>query len=535
MDPMIPIGKRNTLAEYMILSGADNRPPMLDKDLYYFWKSRMEIYMQNRENKRMILESVEHDPLIWPTIKENGVIRTKKYAELSATDKIQADCDMKAINIILQCLPTDIYSLVNHHRVAKDLWEKVQLLMQGTSLTKQERECKLYDAFDKFAHIKGESLDQYYLRFTQLMNDMNIYKMKLEQFQVNTKFLNRLPPEWSKFVTDVKLVKDLHTTNFDQLHAYLEQHELHANEVRLMRERTPYPNAYSSTVHQEACPQPQFVPQIEYTVSTVNQQTHLAEFPQIDSGLAVPVFKQGDDPIDAINKMMSFLSTVVTSRFTSTNNQLRNSPNPRQQAIIHDRRVTVQPFQERQNSYDASTSGTRANTSETGGNYSGQQRVVKCFNCQGEGHMARQCPKPKMKRDATCFRDKVLLVEAQGNGKVLNEEELEFLSYPGILEGPVTQSVITHNATYQEDDLDAYDSDCDEISTAKAVLMANLPSYGSDVLSEVPISNNTNNDMLNQSVRKIPYSEPSHFVEHPENEIHSDSNIIQYSQYVIES
>ncbi|GKD84329.1 hypothetical protein Tco_1355483, partial [Tanacetum coccineum] len=81
-------------------------------------------------------------------------------------------------------------------------------------------------------------------------------------------------------------------------------------------------------------------------------------------------------------------------------------------------------------------------------------------------------------------RDKVLLVEAQGNGKVLNEEELEFLADPSIAEGPVSQSVITHNAAYQADDLDAYDSDCDEISIAKAVLMANLSSYGSDVLFE---------------------------------------------------
>ncbi|GKC65002.1 putative reverse transcriptase domain-containing protein [Tanacetum coccineum] len=416
MDSMIPIGQKNTLAEYMILSGADNHPPM-----------------------------------------------TKKYAELFATEKIQVDCDLKATNIILQ----------------------------GTSLTKQERECKLHDTFDKFTHIKGESLHQYYLRFTQLINDMNIYKIKMEQFQVNTKFLNSLPPEWSKFVTDVKLVKDLHTTNFDQIHAYLEQHELHANEVRLMRER--------------------------------------------NFGLAVPVFKQGDDPIDAINKMMSFLSTVVTSRFPSTNNQLRNSFNPRQQATIHDGRVTVQPLQGRKNSYAAGTIGTRANTLGTGGNYSGQQRVVKCFNCQGEGHMATQCPKPKRKRNATWFREKVLLVKAQGNAKVLNEEELEFLSDPGILEGPVTQSVITHNAAYQADDLDAYDSDCDEISTAKADLMANLSSYGSDVLFEVPISDNTNNDMLNQSVQEMPYYESSHFVKHPENEIHSDSNIIPYSKYLIES
>nr|GEV54408.1 hypothetical protein [Tanacetum cinerariifolium] len=167
--------------------------------------------------------------------------------------------------------------------------------------------------------------------------------------------------------------------------------------------------------------------------------------------------------------MMSFLSTVVTSHFPSTNNQLRNLSNPRQQATIHDGRVTVQPLQGRQNSYDTGTSGTRADTSGTGANYSCQQRIVKCFNYQREGHMARQCPKLKSKRDATWFREKLLLVEAQRNGKVLIEEELEFLANPGVAEGPVTQSIITHNAAYQAYDLDAYDSDCDEISTAKAI------------------------------------------------------------------
>nr|GEV13815.1 hypothetical protein [Tanacetum cinerariifolium] len=138
-------------------------------------------------------------------------------------------------------------------------------------------------------------------------------------------------------------------------------------------------------------------------------------------------------------------------------------------------------------------------------------------------------PKAKEKKGCYMVHGKVLLVEAQGNDKVLNEEELEFLADPGIAEGPVTQSVITHNSAYQANDLDAYDSDYHKISTAKAVLMANLSSYGSDVLFEVPISNNTNNDMLNQSVKEMPYSEPSLFVAHPENDIHSDSNIIPYS------
>ncbi|GKF93535.1 retrovirus-related pol polyprotein from transposon TNT 1-94, partial [Tanacetum coccineum] len=121
-----------------------------------------------------------------------------------------------------------------------------------------------------------------------------------------------------------------------------------------------------------------------------NQQTHLAEFPQIDSGLAIPVFKQGDDPIDAINKMMSFLLTVVSSRFPSTNNQLRTSSNLRQQATIKDGRVTVQPCQGRQSSYAAGSSRTRVNASGTRGRNSSPPRIVKCFNCQEEGHMARQ-------------------------------------------------------------------------------------------------------------------------------------------------
>ncbi|GJR49524.1 retrovirus-related pol polyprotein from transposon TNT 1-94 [Tanacetum coccineum] len=520
----------STLAEYMILSGTDNRPPMLDKALYDSWKSRMELYVRNREHGRMVLKSFEHGPLIWPTIEENGVTRTKKYVELSATEKIQVDCDLKATNIILQGLPPDVYALVNHHRVAKDLWARVQLLMQGTSLTKQERECKLYDKFDefdKFAHVNGESLHSYYL---------------------------------SKFVTDVKLVRDLHTTNFDQLHAYLQSHKLHANEVRLLRERhqdplalqqvsssqsqsqygvahrsqqysTTYPssslaisyppaqhsNAYSSMIYHDAYPQPQSIPQTEYIVFTVNQQSHIAEFPQINSGLVVPVFNKGDDPIDAINKMMSFLLTVVSSRFPSTNNQQRNSSNPRQQAIINDGRVTVQPYQGRTNSYAVGTSGSRGNIVGFRGRNSSQQRVVKCFNCQGEGHMARQCMQLKRKRDAAC------------------EEELEFLADPGIPEGLVTQSVITQNAAYQADDLDAYDSDCDDITTAKVALMANLSRYGSDVLSEVPNPDNTHNDILNQSVQEMQYSVHSDYVEHPENEITSNSNIIPYCQYLIES
>ncbi|GJZ45801.1 hypothetical protein Tco_0593397 [Tanacetum coccineum] len=126
--------------------------------MYDSWKSIIELYMMNRQHGRMILESVKNGPLIWLTIKENGVTSPRKYSELTPVDAIQADCDVKATNIIFQRLPPEVYALVSNHRNAKELWERIQLLMQGTSLTKQERECKLYDEFDKFAYKKGETL-----------------------------------------------------------------------------------------------------------------------------------------------------------------------------------------------------------------------------------------------------------------------------------------------------------------------------------------------------------------------------------------
>nr|GEX93715.1 hypothetical protein [Tanacetum cinerariifolium] len=128
--------------------------------------------------------------------------------------------------------------------------------------------------------------------------------------------------------------------------------------------------------------------------------------------------------------MMSFLSVVVTSCFPTTNNQMRNSSNSRQQATINDGRVTLQPVQGKQISFATGTS--RTYTLAASGSNSGKQRIVICYNCKGEGLMSKQCTKPKRKRDDTWFKDKVLLVQAQANGQILPEEELAFLADTGI-------------------------------------------------------------------------------------------------------
>ncbi|GJX37148.1 putative reverse transcriptase domain-containing protein [Tanacetum coccineum] len=164
----ITIVKMSTLAEFMIVAGAKNRPPMLDKSMYESWKSRMELYFQGKDHGRIILNSVENNPLIWPIVEQdNDTIRPKTYEELSDKEKHQADCDLKATNIVLQGLPPDVYSLINHHRVAKEIWDRVKLLMQSTSLSKQEREMYKLDPVTLAPKDKNyKETHIYYLKHT---------------------------------------------------------------------------------------------------------------------------------------------------------------------------------------------------------------------------------------------------------------------------------------------------------------------------------------------------------------------------------
>nr|GEZ03803.1 hypothetical protein [Tanacetum cinerariifolium] len=114
----------------------------------------------------------------------------------------------------------------------------------------------------------------------------------------------------------------------------------------------------------------------------------MTKLPQLDSGLAIPVFNPGDDPIACLNKAMTFMSLVAASRFLSTNNQLRTSSNVRNHATIQDGRVIVQHVQGRQVKSYAGTRNKGNATSLKGNNASGKARVVKCYNYQGEGNMA---------------------------------------------------------------------------------------------------------------------------------------------------
>ncbi|GJV03320.1 retrovirus-related pol polyprotein from transposon TNT 1-94 [Tanacetum coccineum] len=258
-------------------------------------------------------------------------------------------------------------------------------------------------------------------RFSLLLNDMNIYNVKLEQFQVNTKFFNTLPPEWRKFVIDVKLVRDLHTTNIDQLH--------HANEVRLMHERNSDPLALVAT-HQMT-QSPYQTHQNSYQNSQFQPQDSLYQSPQYGS---------------------PYKSQRYSNNQSSTPLSITYPSNDYQSSVHHN-----------------------------------------VYSSPSSIHQMEYAP------------------------TINQQQQPKF---------PQLDSA---------DDLDAYDSDCDELNTAKFALMANLSHYGSDALAEVHNPDNVDNNMINQGMQVMPSSEQSNVVNHSKTEITSESNIIPYSQYVTES
>ncbi|GKB58620.1 retrovirus-related pol polyprotein from transposon TNT 1-94, partial [Tanacetum coccineum] len=544
---------KETLAKFLLLcvfnsddiqaAGSDTRPPMLDRTDYESWSQRIRLYCRGKENGLHILQSIDQGPFELGTTRntlgttpEGGVLlgpeRPRTYDDLSDNEKKRYDADVRATNIVLQGLPKDIYKLINHNIEAKAIWDNVKMLLAGSELTKEDRESQLYDEFERFKMLPGENINEYYVRFHKLVNDMRNIRMTMPNIQLNSKFVNNMSPEWDRFVTAVKLNKGLKETNHEQLYAYLKQHEKHAAQDRLIIERiTPTANdqlAFVSTVQPHA--PTLHVQSHQYPSSSATPQSpqfpHFPETSQPDFG-----HTQTDEILDNLTKQMALLAQSFRATLPQTNNQLRTSSNTRNQATIQD-------------------AGNGGAQNRAGNANAGQGKPVKCYNCNGLGHIARNCTQPKRPQNSDYFKDKMLLMQAQENGAVLNEEELLFLTGEqantfdaDVDNQPVQDLALNEDNIFQADECDAFDLDVDDEPTAQSIFMANLSSAGlanqqvgpsnASILSEVHILENA----IDYSVTNLDEHEIHNEVQQA-NVIDStsvdmgNSNVIPYEQYL---
>nr|GEV97146.1 hypothetical protein [Tanacetum cinerariifolium] len=369
-----------------------------------------------------------------------GPERPRVYSDLTHEEKDRYNTDVWATNILLQGLPKDIYTLINHYTNAKDIWDNVKMLLEGSELTKEDQESQL--------------------------------------LQLNSKIVNNMLPEWGRFVTAVKMNRGLRDSNYDQLYAYLKQHETHAKENKMMLELFSQP-----TVDPLALMSNVSNPQ-HYSPSSLASSSTQVPQPLADSSLSL-----AENLIENLTNMLALLTQSYKTFLPQTNNQLRTSSIVKNQATIQDGRVVVQ------NNRVGNVNPRQARPR--------QARPVKCYNFNGTWHIAHNCTQPKRPQNSEYYKDKMLLMQAQENIVALDAEQLLFLAGgqdnafdDDVNEQPVQDLALNVDNVFQADDCDAFDSDVDEALTAQTMFMANLssadpitnkarPSYDSDILSEV--------------------------------------------------
>nr|GEY45645.1 serine/threonine-protein kinase HT1 [Tanacetum cinerariifolium] len=406
-------------------AGTDNRHPMLEENDYESWRIRIERYIKGKPHGKLIWKSIQNGPTPHPQTTdpapEGDAVpppRNKRDKEFTEEDNKNELVDIHAINILSQGLLRP-----------------------------------LFDESERFRANGNELIQDYFVCFHKLVNDMKVTQLDIPTHQLNTKFANNLPSDRGKYVTHTKNNMNMSTITYVELFTHLRTYEEHALKSLKKKEQ-------SSVV----------VDPLAYLAKTT--PTH-----STTSHVTVPTLQSsGDSHNDAmlatINQIANWLSGLQ-KQFPPTNNQLRTSSNPKTHATVHDGQIVTETVQRRA----PSNTGTKGiQTTGSGVNNSGKK--VICYNGRGKGHVVRHCKEPKPTRDSQWYHDKALLMQAKEKRAVLDAKAEAFLA-DVVCTAPYDQPLaLTTTNLFEANHEDAYDSDVDEGPHASVDFMANLSSIG---------------------------------------------------------
>nr|GEX60930.1 hypothetical protein [Tanacetum cinerariifolium] len=379
---------------------------MLAPGNYVQWKSRINRYIDTKPNHELIHYCLKNPPykLTWADkevlISEgSSVITTERYKEtyknVSQDIRDQLNVEAEVVQIILTGIDNDIYSTVDACPNACEMWKAIKRLKHGESINVQDLETNLFWEFRKSTSQDGELLELYYSRFYKMMNELIRNQCDITNHQVNVQFLLQLQPEWQRAERIARVANPLALVAQQQPVYHLQNHPTHYTQN-------------SSAKSQQ--------------VATRNRGKAIVNSP-------TPIYDQEtsmvaeDDEISKdkeIDKLMALISLSFKKIYKPTNNNLRTSSNTSRANQDNSLRIN------RGVMYDNQRLGNVVRARETVGTTMVQKSRIQCYICKEFGHVARECQKPKMAKDAAYHRENMLLCKKEDAGIQLNVEQADW-------------------------------------------------------------------------------------------------------------
>nr|GEX70774.1 hypothetical protein [Tanacetum cinerariifolium] len=375
-------------------TGSENRPPMLNKDNYVPWSSRIIRYARSRPNGKMIVDSIENGPYVrrmisTPREPDLPVPAPESFheqtnEELTENDIKRMDADDQAIQTILLSLLEDVYAAVDSCETAKEIWECVRQMMKGSDIEEQEKKAKLFNEWEKFTSTDGESIESYYHRFMQLMND-------------------------KRHVTIVRQTKNLHEADFTQIYDFLKMNQDEVNELRAER-LTKSHDPLALMAHSQNSFNFPTTHKDQSSSSTHSQQSLNQNFMQPP----MTSLEDINDPTEAINTALN-VGGNGGNQFRQYASQVAQN----QQGYNAWQNGGIQGI--------ANQNGT-SNVVAARAEGTGNGNQARCYNCRGLGHIARNCTARLRRRDAVYLQTQLLIAQKEEAGIPLQAEEFDFMA-----------------------------------------------------------------------------------------------------------
>ena len=216
--------------------------PPFDKENYCLWKKKMTFFIKAANPLYMgIMDNGPFVPqkLFPESVTETGERIPQKFVPKESSEYNDTEKDKVALDTSLQLIIVDSLDIAMLNQVincssAKQMWDTIELLMEGTAEVKENRVDILTSQYEAFKSLPGENISQVFERYNKLLNNLNLHGKLYSSREVNRKFMLTLPSHLEHKISSIRERDDINEMSIERLYGKLKTHEMEQEQRQII-------------------------------------------------------------------------------------------------------------------------------------------------------------------------------------------------------------------------------------------------------------------------------------------------------------